>query len=726
MAKASEQLLKIRELKAKLREAERLAGGGDTHARHRDSAAEWARESSAKGREIGPLPPVKDPARRAACREDSALFAKTYFPDRFPLPFCRDHLDAFRAMQACSEHGGRYARAMMRGGGKTTSAEVEALRALLYGLRRFLVLIQATQPLAALSLAKIQRALETNDLLLEDFPEVCFPIRALERIHNRARGQTQNRRPTNIQWKGDGVVLPTIAGSVSSGAVIHVTGITGAFRGLNMVGPDGEIFRPDLVILDDCQTRDSAKSPTQTADREAIITDDVLALAGPTTEIAAVMLCTPIFPNDLSERFLDPEKHPDWNSQRGRMLRRFPDRMDLWDRYAELRKLGQREGDRGAAATEFYREHRADMDAGADVTWPERKKPGELSGLQSAMNLFVDNPRGFRAEYQCEPEAVDLGFGIKELGADQVAARLSGTERYQVPAESTRLTAFIDCGKALHWFGVVAWTERFGGTVIDYGPWPRQARSIFAAGDARPSIAEKLAELAGTPLEFNEEQIVYAGLERVVAEVMGRTYYRVGGGELRIEACLIDSGNWTKTVYQFVQRNAKQYGWPLYPSKGIARTTTARGVSEWKPRPGERKGYHWRLTTGEYSKVRAVQFDPDPWKSFIHLGMTTPAGGPTGLFLYGTSAAQHAMIGEHCAAEYGEPQTIRGTTFDKWQVRVHRPDNHLLDVLVGCAVAASLLGIEWSATADGKLPPRRTRGPRKDWAELQRERKAGK
>jgi ERCC4-related helicase len=103
-------------------------------------------------------------------------------------------------MQTCTHEGGQYAVALPRGSGKTTIGEVEVIRAVVYGFRRFVVLLQATEPLAARSLRKIQRELETNPLLAEDFPEVCFPIQALERIHNRANGQTLDGTPTRIEW----------------------------------------------------------------------------------------------------------------------------------------------------------------------------------------------------------------------------------------------------------------------------------------------------------------------------------------------------------------------------------------------------------------------------------------------------------------------------------------------------------------------------------------------
>jgi hypothetical protein len=43
-------------------------------------------------------------------------------------------------------------------------------------------------------------------------------------------------------------------------------------------------------------------------------------------------------------------------------------------------------------------------------------------------------------------------------------------------------------------------------------------------------------------------------------------------------------------------------------------------------------------------------------------------------------------------AEYPVTTSGRGRTVEEWKQRVERPDNHWLDCLVGCAVAASMLG----------------------------------
>jgi hypothetical protein len=62
----------------------------------------------------------------------------------------------------------------------------------------------------------------------------------------------------------------------------------------------------------------------QTNYLELSIDEDMLELAGPDTKIAAVMPCTVTFPNDLSGRFLDRDRHPEWRGERFKTLYSFP------------------------------------------------------------------------------------------------------------------------------------------------------------------------------------------------------------------------------------------------------------------------------------------------------------------------------------------------------------------------------------------------------------------
>jgi Phage terminase large subunit (GpA) len=691
---------------------------GDTgYDLHRERMAEISAEKSAKGREIGPLPDVVDLGRRARGAESLIEFCRIYFGPRFPWGFSDDQIEVAKRMENCIRGGAMFSLAMPRGGGKTTMAEVAAIWSLVYGYRKFVLLIQATEPLSARSLKKIQREFESNDLLLEDFPESCYPIRKLERITQRVKGQTLNGEPTMIEWRGDGIVLPRVPGAPSSGSIILTLGLTGALRGLSASGPDGGIIRPDLVIMDDCQTRESSKSPTQTAEREAIIMDDILGLAGPGQSIAAFNLCTVIYPNDLSDRFLNLEKHPEWRGLRTKMLRSMPTDLDKWNEYWELRKIELLNGDtQHSPSNQYYESNRSILDAGAVASWEHRKKTNEVSAIQHAMNLYLQNRRGFFAEYQNEPE-VDQDSVAKEIIGAEAIQRLSGLPRFEVRREASKLTAFIDCGGGRGrglWYCVCDWDSSFGGSIIDYGTWPRQARAMFAADDMRPGLAELYPSLSA-------EQRLYRGLEELCNEVLGRVYYReVNREEMRIERCLIDAGWLGSTVYQFVRQTP--FAGTIYPSKGIARSNTSAGVGKWRSRPGEIAGHHWRITQSETGKGRMAQFDPDIWKSFVCDRFATAMGGAGSLRLFGSKSSAHEMIAEHLSAEFAEPRkTLGGDVFDKWGMKPTYSDNHLLDCLVGCAVGANIQGVQFAAhRVEAPTEPERPKDKpkKKKWSEI--------
>lgn len=247
------------------------------------------REESAHGRDIAPLPKVVNAAKKKKCRLSFRLFCETYLAERFPLAWSADHLKAIEKLQIAVLEGGRFAFAMPRGSGKTALCESGVLWATLYGHRRFVVLVGSSADAAEDSLSSLRMQLETNDHLHEDFGEVTHYIRALEGNAARANMQTVGGVRTRIGWKGKALVYPTVPGSVCSGARIRIAGMDGRIRGLKATTATGETVRPDLALVDDPQTDESAHSPSQNHKRERILNGAVLGLAGPKTKIAAFM-----------------------------------------------------------------------------------------------------------------------------------------------------------------------------------------------------------------------------------------------------------------------------------------------------------------------------------------------------------------------------------------------------------------------------------------------------
>lgn len=126
---------------------------------------------------------------------------------------------------------------------------------MLYGNRDFVCLIGSDEGHAMDMLESIKMELDGNELLLEDFPEVVYPIQCLDGIANRCNGQLYKGERTHIGWTAREIVLPTMPGSVASGAIIKVAGITGRIRGMKYKRADGHTVRPSLVVLDGTRSR---------------------------------------------------------------------------------------------------------------------------------------------------------------------------------------------------------------------------------------------------------------------------------------------------------------------------------------------------------------------------------------------------------------------------------------------------------------------------------------
>jgi hypothetical protein len=645
-------------------------------------------EISAIGRDIGPLPAVVDPQRKAKAATSFRFFCESYFPEAFRLDWSDDHLKVIAKIEQAVLRGGLFAMAMPRGSGKTTLAETACIWAMLTGAREFVCLIGSDAGHARNMLESIKVEFETNDRLLEDYPEAVFPIHALERIHNRAKGQLCSGEPTRIVWTADEIVLPTTPGSVASGAIIRVAGIESRIRGMKFKRSDGRAVRPTLVVLDDPQTDESARSDQQVRARLETLNGAILNLAGPGEKISGIMPCTVIRPGDMADQILDRDKHPAWQGERTKLVYAFPSNTKLWDQYAQIRADSFRNDGDGHEATDFYRRHRQQMDAGAVIAWPQRHNQDELSAIQHAMNLRLQDERAFWAEYQNEPLPQDEGDG-EQLSAEAIAGKTNGHPRNVIPIGATHLTMFVDVQAKLLFYAVVAWQDDFTGYVVDYGTYPDQQRppgSCFTLRDVQKTLS-RAAPGAGL------EGSIYSGLEKLTESLLARRWRRDDGAEMHIERCLIDA-NWgqsTDVVYQFCRQST--HATVIMPSHGRYVGASSIPFSEYKRKQGERVGHHWRIPNVQGRRqVRHALIDTNYWKSFVYARFAVAMGDPGSLSLFGRKAGEHQLLAEHLTAEYRVHTEARGRVVDEWKLRANAPDNHWFDCLVGCAVAASIQG----------------------------------
>ena len=721
---------KRRTLRQTLKQADELArrldpsGAGRTAGdAHRELMARRSREKTAAVADIGDIPPVKHPQRRKRAEHDLHYFLRTYFPQSTGLrPFSIDHIRIIGRLEKCIIDGGYFAEAMFRGSAKTSIAEGAIIWGALFGHRQFMPIFGADATAADSNIDSIKTELEDNDLLYEDFPEVCHAVRAMEGKVQRCRSQTYKGKLTHIEWTANTIVLPIIDGSKASGAIITAHGIAGASRGMKHKLPDGTQQRPDFVFLDDLQTDESAGSPLQVAKRLKIVRKNILRLGSHGRRLACFAALTIIEPNDLADQLTNPSLNSAWQSERVPFLKKHADDYEKnWlQTYAKIRRDWSPDAadDQKRAhhdATELYRRNREQWDAGAVVTWEHAYDPdAELSALQHAYNVLIDDgAEVFAAEFQCAPiNMLDMVASFRMASAGEIARRVNRVQRGVVPAECELLTCYIDVQQDVLFWVVCGWNRDFSGRVIDYGAYPEQPmRGYWSLQDVRLTLRK---DTGSASIEGG----ITEGLGKLATKIIGREWMREDGAALRIRQCLVDSRFKKKAVFAWARRTP--YAATVMPAMGIGLGPTNKPIEEYRRRRGEKIGENWQITRSGSDRTQYVLIDTNSWKTFTHERLIIAPSDPGALTLFGDEPMLHAMYADHLVAESCTQTEGRGRIVNVWRIKPGRPDNHWLDCTVGCAVAASMLGI--STVGDQPMAKRK----RVRLSDLQRQKMVGR
>lgn len=625
-------------------------------------------------------PKPRNPGRRRPTKGNLRKFLETYLPESFPLSWSADHLICIRRIEKSVIHGGQFGVALPRGSGKTTICEGAILWAVAHGHRRYPVVIGATQESAEAILESIQRELENNERLQEDFPGLAIPIAAVDGKAIRARAQLYHGALTGLRLKKNEIEFASIRGA-SNGSLIGARGLTGNLRGLKKKTKLGEPLRPDFVFLDDPQTDESAQSPSQTKTRLELVLGTILGLAGPGNRIAALCACTVIAPGDLSDQLLNTDTHPEWQGVRSGLVERWPDEQDgLWQKYRAVRATGLSDGDGGAAGTEYYREHRAAMDAGAVVTWEQRHDPGELSALQHAENLLIDRGRKvFFSEFQNQPELEYAN--AYTVTAEEVAASLSGQAQFVAPKWAHHLAAFVDINNyGLHWV-VAGVGSDMTAAVVAYGKHPAGKRVLVPAGST----------------ETVRDRAVWRGLSEMCAQLEGMPFTRDGRAH-PLQLLLIDCGYVMETVCRFCQQVKAPFR--VMPSRGVAEKDYRQRKAVGQPRT-KCHVVDWG------SKGYVLMHNADWWRMKVCEGWVAPAGSPASMSIWGDDPQRHEEYAQQSTAEFLK-EYIQGSVADHYLWgRVPGSRNDLQDCNTGALVGGHMLGASFHDTSTKPKPPQR-------------------
>ncbi|WP_410499694.1 phage terminase large subunit [Chitinibacter sp. S2-10] len=293
-----------------------------------------------------------------------AFFVENYFPHYVKFPErsqLHEHLFARLPQIVASDKSETDAIAAPRGEAKSTLvSQLFVIWCLVTGSKKYPVIVMDSIDQAYPMLEAIKAELEFNPRIAMDFPEVA--------------GQGRVWRAGTIVTRND--------------AKVQVAGSGKKLRGLRH-GP----HRPDLAVLDDIENDEQVRNPDQRDKLQGWLTKTVLPLGGAAAKFDVVYIGTILHYDSVLSRTLNNKL---WKSARFKAVLRWPDRMDLWDRWEELLR-----NDGEDVADAFYAAKKSQMDEGSAVSWSARP-------IEKLMKIRArDGHAAFDSEYQNDPVAGD-------------------------------------------------------------------------------------------------------------------------------------------------------------------------------------------------------------------------------------------------------------------------------------------------------------------------------
>jgi predicted phage terminase large subunit-like protein len=259
-----------------------------------------------------------------------------------------------------------------RGGAKSTLVTLAfVLRAALENREPYIWIVSDTRHQAIAHLENIKEELADNTKLAEEYA-------SLTTDHGQRTTDKPRQRANMIRLK--------------NGVTIEAFGTGQRIRGRRR-----RAHRPTLIVCDDIQNDSHIESARQ-RERSRAWFDSMLLKAG-TKRTNIIHLATALHRDAIGLVLMNT---PGWISQRFQAIQRWPDRMDLWREWEEI-YADIELADSAARARQFYENHRAEMDAGAELLWPDEED------LYTLMCMRVEGGRtAFEREKQNVPINPDL------------------------------------------------------------------------------------------------------------------------------------------------------------------------------------------------------------------------------------------------------------------------------------------------------------------------------
>lgn len=287
-------------------------------------------------------------------------FVNTYFPHYVRSPSksqLHEYLFSRLPEIVASNKNETEADAAPRGEAKSTMVtQLFSLWCIVTGRKKYIVIVMDSIDQAYPMLEAIKAELAFNPRLATDFPEACGAGRV---------------------WQVGTIVT-------ANDVKVQVAGSGKKLRGLRHGA-----YRPDLCVLDDIENDEQVRNPAQRDKLHAWLTKTVLPLGGVGQKYDVIYIGTILHYDSVLNRTLN---NTFWTSKKFKAMLRFPERMDLWEKWEQLYL---QHGETVAQA--FYEQHQADMERGAQTSWAAR-------GVLALMKIRArDGHSTFDSEYQNDP-----------------------------------------------------------------------------------------------------------------------------------------------------------------------------------------------------------------------------------------------------------------------------------------------------------------------------------
>ena len=288
-------------------------------------------------------------------------WGRLYLPEHFRLPCSEMHRWLAEWLdRMVYERGVKINVLGPRGGAKSTLGTLAfPLRAALEQREAYVWVVSDTAHQAHAHLENLKAELVENALLAADYPEAvgCGPV-----------------------WRNGAIVLRNGVGIEAFGT------------GQRVRGRRRRASRPTLIICDDLQNDGHMLSALLREGSRTWFHGTLLKAGTPQTNV--INLATALHQEALA---VELHRTPGWTSRIFRAIQSWPEDLALWQQweaiYADAENPAARDD-----ARRFYEEHRAAMDAGAVVLWPE------LEDLYTLMRLRAESGRtAFEREKQNSP-----------------------------------------------------------------------------------------------------------------------------------------------------------------------------------------------------------------------------------------------------------------------------------------------------------------------------------